>query len=310
MARSAGSRSVVDPRAERAERVEALGPRPLRLAALQVAGGDVVGAGVAEHHVRARAAAARRGTAGRSRRPARPRSAPRSETPTGYCIGVAGADHRRGRLEEDDRRLGRGRRRRPSPARARRSSCRSRRPCSAAPARAAGRSASGSSSPTSWNGANGCPSIRRIVRRLAVVALDDAERRSFSGGEPRDEHLRRLLGPCCGHDRLPCRPEDRRRRRAARDGAGRLLLRGVRAARARPVAVPALGGVPRARVGGRAAVPAPVLPGAGGAGGRGRRVVRHAQRRRGLAWRTGEHPRRRTPSALDGARASLRASRP
>ena len=36
-----------DPRAPRAEAVRALGPRPLRLAALQIAGADVVGHGVA-----------------------------------------------------------------------------------------------------------------------------------------------------------------------------------------------------------------------------------------------------------------------
>ena len=40
-----------DPRAERAEGVEALGPAPLLLGALQVAGRDVVGAGEAEHDV-------------------------------------------------------------------------------------------------------------------------------------------------------------------------------------------------------------------------------------------------------------------
>ena len=38
----------LDPRAERAEGVEALGARPLAVAALQVAGRDVVGDGVAE----------------------------------------------------------------------------------------------------------------------------------------------------------------------------------------------------------------------------------------------------------------------
>ena len=37
----------LDPRAERAERVEALGPRPLAVGALQVARRDVVGDGVA-----------------------------------------------------------------------------------------------------------------------------------------------------------------------------------------------------------------------------------------------------------------------
>src|SRR5690606_14514096 len=41
----------LDPRAERAEGVEALGPGELDVLLLQVAGGDVVGAGVAEDHV-------------------------------------------------------------------------------------------------------------------------------------------------------------------------------------------------------------------------------------------------------------------
>src|SRR6478735_9589430 len=41
----------LDPRAERAERVEALGPRELDVAALQVAGGHVIGDGEAGDHV-------------------------------------------------------------------------------------------------------------------------------------------------------------------------------------------------------------------------------------------------------------------
>ena len=41
-----------DPGSERAEGVEALGPRPLSVTALQVAGRDVVGDGVAEDHLR------------------------------------------------------------------------------------------------------------------------------------------------------------------------------------------------------------------------------------------------------------------
>src|SRR5690606_11669852 len=41
----------LDPRAERAERVEPLGPAPLIVLRLQVAGGHVVGAGVSEDHL-------------------------------------------------------------------------------------------------------------------------------------------------------------------------------------------------------------------------------------------------------------------
>src|SRR6185312_4931654 len=41
----------LDPRPQRAERVESLRPRPLAIPLLQVARGDIVGAGVAEDHV-------------------------------------------------------------------------------------------------------------------------------------------------------------------------------------------------------------------------------------------------------------------
>src|SRR5664280_931037 len=51
MARSSGSMSVEIHGPSGAERVVALGPRPLPIGALLVAGGDVVGAGVAEHDV-------------------------------------------------------------------------------------------------------------------------------------------------------------------------------------------------------------------------------------------------------------------
>ncbi len=67
------------PRTERTERVSALGARPLRLAPLQVAGGDIVGDAVAADLARRR----------RSRSPARPRS-PDGVTTSGQRIGPPG----------------------------------------------------------------------------------------------------------------------------------------------------------------------------------------------------------------------------
>ena len=55
----------LDPRPERAERVVRLAAGPLPVGLLVVAGGDVVAAGVAEHHVEGPLARAPRGTAGR-----------------------------------------------------------------------------------------------------------------------------------------------------------------------------------------------------------------------------------------------------
>ena len=94
-----------DPWPERAERVEALGPGPLRVAALQVPRGDVVAAGVAED---------RPFGAG----PVHPARAGRADHDRQFGLvldlsglwrqpdGVVRSDHRRGGLDEDERFLG------------------------------------------------------------------------------------------------------------------------------------------------------------------------------------------------------------
>src|SRR5512132_231941 len=100
----AGVEVGLDPGAEGAEGVEALGPRPLAVGALQVARGHVVGAGEAEH-----------GLDGVGRlEPADQLADDHGQLalevdlahPFGADDGVAGADHR-GRGLEEDHRLGR-----------------------------------------------------------------------------------------------------------------------------------------------------------------------------------------------------------
>ena len=83
-----------DPRAVRAERVGALGARPLRLAALEVARGHVVGDAVAADLARPR----------RSRSSARPRSRAGAR-PRGSTIGPPGGATEPGDLDEHDRDL-------------------------------------------------------------------------------------------------------------------------------------------------------------------------------------------------------------
>ena len=96
----------LDRGAERAERVEALRARPLAVALLQVAGGDVVARSCSRRRSRERARPARSSRSRRSRRRARPRNRCCCD-----CGGpddrVARADHRGVRLEEQQRLGGR-----------------------------------------------------------------------------------------------------------------------------------------------------------------------------------------------------------
>ena len=95
----------LDPRAERAERVEALGPGPLPVLLLQVARGDVVGAGVAEDDLVGPL---------RGHLPAEPADDDGQLAlvvdPLGQRRrvgdGLPGTDHRGRRLEEDQRLVG------------------------------------------------------------------------------------------------------------------------------------------------------------------------------------------------------------
>jgi hypothetical protein len=94
-----------DPRADRAERVEALGPRPLRVAALQVTGGHVVADGVAEDRFLGAGPVEAAGAGGADHD---------GELALfldavglrGQPDRVVGTDHRGGRLDEDQRLFG------------------------------------------------------------------------------------------------------------------------------------------------------------------------------------------------------------
>ena len=195
--------------------------------------------------------------------------------PTGYCIGVAGPDHRRGRLEEHHRRLGEvdlaahllrvlgvvapdrddlarqhrreqphvGRRHRVADDRERRE----RVPLDPPDGQAADRSPSAASPSTTPNAAPS-PVVNLAIRtRRGYPARYDARARVAAGPRPAGMLRPWSPTPLPSRRRSPIRWRSarRRHRRAARDGAGGLLLRRLRPARARPVAVPDVGALPR-----------------------------------------------------------------